>query len=351
MKKPSQDLKPKKEMKPAKQNFMYRWLRHRGFILFYTAICGALLYGYSQWAFGFIRHESKSLSTDFWLRSIFYVGLLFFSLGISLTFDLFVNYSRFVNHFFGAKTREGDTSFNTSLLRGGQAQFYIIFLLAIGFSWWGFDRINDSFHAWYKTYGQYYTRLRSPREDDRIKAIAHLATIHNKQTAALLKSKIIGGTPGEKLTAIWMAGKSDFNSPIVIESLEEAMKTTVRPIKEATLLSLSRVVSNPKISTLREIEALLKESLNSGKAPHPTLLFSAAFLRSPEFLDLFFDLFTINDETTRVVLTYAIVWVKGATPQKERRIISQLSAGLDSKSRRVKCMATIGLTFKYESLD
>ncbi len=338
-------------MSAQKKGFFYRWLRHRGLLLMYTGFWAALLYGYTHWAFGYIRTSSRSLSTDFWLRSVFYVGLLLLALGVALVFDRFLNHSRFISHVFGGAKKSDPETFDTGLLRGGQASFYIVLLLAVGFGWWGYDRLNDTFHAWYKTYGQYYTRLRSPKEGDRIRAITHLAKLHNDDTAKLLNRKILGGTQGEKLAAIWMAGKSDFNHPLIVDALEEVLKTTNRKEKEAVLLALSRVVTNPKISTMREIEALLKESLNDGKPPSRHLLFAAAFLRNPDFVDLFLDLFALKDETTRVILTYALVWVKGATPLKERRIMTRLTRSLDNPSERLRCMTTIGLTFKYESLD
>lgn len=338
--------------KAKKNSFLFRWLKHPGFLASYTAISAAGLYFYSKSAFDHIRLHSKSLSTDFWLRSLFYVGLLFFSLGVALLFDRFANGSRWVIHVFGPKGRSSTPDpFGKSPIRSGQAQFYIAILLAMGFGWWGFDKVNGSFHSWYKTYGQYYTRLRSPKVKERVKAIAHLAKIHNKTTAKLLKEKIAKGEKPEKLAALWMAGKSDFSDPLVIEAMEESLDSSDPLVKETALLALSRVVTNPKISTLRTIEEGLKASLNSGKPPAKNLLFAAAFLRSPEFLRLFLELYKLKDETTSVILSYAIVWIKGATPLQERRIITRLSKNLSSKSKRLKCMATIGLTFKYESLD
>jgi hypothetical protein len=340
-----------KKQKSKKNSFIFRWLKHPGFLLTYTALMGAIVYSYSKTAFLYIKTSSNSISTDFWLKFVFYFLIFLFSIGIALLYDKFAGSSRWVKHQFGYQKKNIDFKHSVALLKSGSFQFYFSILLSIGFSWWMFDKINNNFHSWYRHYGQYMTRLRSPDVSHRVKALEHLAAYHTPEIKKLLKSKISNGTTKEKLVAIWMTGKTDYNDQEILETLEEASTSTNFDVKKAALLAIARIVANPKISTLRDIETVLKKYLSEKKPPPKSLLFAASFLRTPEFLNIFMDLYDINDIETSVILTYSIVWIKGATPLQEKRILSRLTKNIKSKSPRLKCIGTIGLAFKAQSID
>ncbi|MGM0597139.1 MAG: hypothetical protein ACQES9_08885 [Myxococcota bacterium] len=339
------------------KSFFEKWLTHGGFILSYCAITGAALYTYSDKAFSYIRHESNSLTTDFILRTGFYFGILLFSFGIGLFFDRFLNSSRWVNRHFGTtdtrqKEKENLQTTSARMVKSGQAQFYIAILVAVIASYWVIDSIHGNFNDWYSSQGQYLVRLRSKDPEVRVEAIKHLAKTQNKKNSRLFIDKIRNGTEREKLTTIWILGKSNYKHDVILDEYRKILESSSHlKLKRAAVLALTRMIETPTVSTVNFLRNKLKKYYGENKIPPKEYLFSAAFLRSSEFLHDFLHLFKMDNEKMRVILTYALVWIKGVTPGQNRLIINRLKNNMKLDSRRLKCMTTVALAFKFNSIS
>jgi hypothetical protein len=334
-------------------NFMDKWLRKLPFIFSYLGITGWALFYYSKRAFHFIRFQSSSITTDVSLKMGFYFGLILFTFGFALLFDKFFNYNRWVSKQFGRVKKIKDEDDFTKTIKGvksGQAQFYISFLIFFFVSFWVFDKANGSFHSYYTKYGQYMTGIRSNNVEERITAIEQLIKIKNEKVAKLIKSRLEKGTKKEKIIITWLIGKNNFKDEIVFQVLRKNIFSKDYDLKKTSLLALSRIVENPAVATVKEFERELYKFLGDKKQPPTELILGAAFLRSTQFLNVFLEMFTIN-ETTSVILTYGIVWMKGATPHQSRRIIRKLKKNLINGSNRLKCITTVALAFKYADID
>ncbi|MDA3863222.1 MAG: hypothetical protein PF689_05060 [Deltaproteobacteria bacterium] len=340
-----------------KKSFFEKWLTHGGFILSYCAITGAALYTYSDKTFSYIRQESDSLTTDFMLRIGFYIGILLFSFGVGLFFDRFFNSSRWVNRHFGTtdtrqKEKENLQTTSARMVKSGQAQFYIAIFASVISSYLVIDSIHGNFNSWYGSQGQYLVRLRSKDPEVRIEAIKHLAKTPNKKNSRLFIDKIRNGTEGEKLTTAWILGKSNYKLDIILEEYRKILEESSNPqLQRTAVLALSRMIDNPTVSTVNFLRNKLRKYFGENKIPPREFLFSAAFLRSSEFLHDFLHLFKIDDEELRVILTYALVWIKGVTPGQNHLIINRLKNTMKSGSERLKCMTTVALAFKFNSIN
>jgi len=104
------------------------------------------------------------------------------------------------------------------------------------------------------------------------------------------------------------------------------------------------------VDLVKRIETELRHFLGEGKVPPRRLLFAAAFLRTPEYLQLFLDFMSLDDPETTVISTYAIVWMAGTTQEQNRRILARLVQNIE-KTERIRCMNTVALLFKADDLS
>ncbi|MBU1219903.1 hypothetical protein KKF34_18790 [Myxococcota bacterium] len=329
------------------------FLQNAPVLLTWSIIGSAGAYTYNSIIFKYIREASTSTSRDFFLRMGFYIGVFLVSIPLTLLFDRFFNNNRYVNKLYGKDIDNKDILTKAQMIKSGQAQFYIALLLFTTISWWSFDTLGGNFNSWYRKYGQHLTSLRSSSEKARVKSLHSLASSGNSKPwlMKIFADRLKKGTKNEKLTIIWLAGSNSLKHPDIIKEIQNGIKSNDASIKNNSILALTRIMEVPGIETVRFIEEELKKYLTAGKKPPVQLVFAAAFLRTTEFINLFIDMFKINDETLSVILSYALVWVSGPTPIQISRIIRQLKHNISKGSERLKCMTTIALTFMAQSLD
>ncbi|MBN2722622.1 MAG: hypothetical protein JXR95_00965 [Deltaproteobacteria bacterium] len=325
--------------------------KHTGILISWLAISAGASYSYNSYIFNYIKTESTSTSRDFFLRLGFYFGILMISIPLSLLFDKYGNSGRFINKITGARIKTDDFLTRAQQVKSGQAQFYIFFLIAAIGNWWIFDSLGGNFNSWYRKYGQYYTSLRSSDENARIKAIKRLSSYHEDSVMKLIANRINQGSPREILMSVWLSGKNSLTHHEIISAIKKRSTDRDLKLKNASILALARLTENPPIDTVRFIEEELKKYLSTGKVPPESLIFAAAFLRTSEFLNIYRDFFKLKDDRLKVILTYAMVWIRGMTPEQLSKTVRQLKYNLKKGSNRLKCMTTVAMAFLSENLD
>lgn len=331
--------------------WMFRVLSRMPWVASLSFITGASLFFYSRTAFAFIREESSSVRMDFSLRMYFYVGLLVLSFLISVLFDSLFHRQAWVYRVFGKQdvVSTSETVDFTTYIRH-PIHFYFYFILSFVACWFLYDRINGEFHSYYYSIGKHITLLRSPHESDRLRAIEQLASLHHPQMVKLLTDRISSGTEKEKLVATWAVGNTEIKDPVIVQAITHNLDASQNTLRYASLLALARIVERPTVELVRRIEEELRRLLSESRVPPVHLMFAAAFLRTPEFLPLFLDFFTLEDPTTSVIATYAIVWMTGTTADQNRRILAQLDRNITT-IERLRCMNTVALLFKAPELS
>jgi hypothetical protein len=341
-------MTPKKSKQPIR-DFLYRTLSSTGVLVSSLVISSAALFFYSRAAFGFIRHESSSLKSDFSLRLFFYVGLMIVSFSGALVVDRLMHGGAWVKRMFAPPASTEDGQPDISAFTKHPAHFYVACLLMLILGWFVYDRLNDRFHAYYGAVGKHMTLLRSPAENDRLAAIEHLSSIHRPEVSELLVKRMTTGTEREKRVAAWAVGQADFASEGIVNALLATVDTPDETLRHTVFLTLARMLPHPTVDLVRRIETELRRHLGEGKVPPRRLLFAAAFLRTPEYLPLFMDFLALDDADTSVISTYALVWMAGTTQGQNRRILGALVRNL-TKSERIRCMNTVALLFKAHDL-
>lgn len=330
------------------RKWMFRMLSSGPRVASLLILAGAGLFFYTRSAFAYIRLESASPRTDFSLRIYFYLGLLLVSFLTAVLIDVLFNRQAWLRRMLGSPEPSGEPDF-TAYTRH-PIQFYFYFLLASIAFWFFYDRINDNFHSYYNSIGKYMTLLRSSSENDRLAAIEHLASSHHPHMVKLLAARIENGTEKERIFATWAVGNAEISDPVLVQAITRNLDAKQDALRHASFLALSRVVERPTVDLVQRIEEELRRSLADVKPPPVPLLFAAAFLRTPEFLPIFLDSFTLEDPVTSVISTYAIVWMTGTTADQNRRILAQLLHSI-SGSERLRCMNTVALLFKAPELS
>ncbi len=338
--------KPKSSFRDA----LYRVLSHPGVLAGALVVSAAALFFYSRAAFSFIRHESASLKTDFSLRLFFYVGLLVVAFLGGLLVDRLLHGGAWARHMLGPEPERDPEQPDVTAFTRHPAHFYVTVLLLLVAGWFGYDRLNGGFHAYYGAIGKYLTLLRSPNEADRLNAIEKLSTIQRPEVSRLLVRRLTEGTEREKAIVAWAVGQADFASAELVDALSRLTDAEKEPLRHTVYLALARLLPHPTVDLVRRIDGELRRNLGEGKAPPRRLLFAAAFLRTPEYLPIFLEFLASDDPDTVVISTYALVWMAGTTPEQNRRVLTALGANL-TRSERVRCMNTVGLLFKADELS
>ncbi len=327
---------------------LLRTFGNAGILAAVTLVLMVLLYLYTRSAFGFIRHTSSSVKNDFSLRLFFYLGLLVVSFFLSLLADRILHHSFWLNHMLSRKNEDPTVQFGR--VGAQQATFYLTWFLVFILGWFAYDRLNDRFHNYYSMYGRHLTDLRSPVEENRLQSIEKLSRIHKPEVAKLLVQRLKEGTDREKVITAWSAGQAEFQDETLINTLYEMIHSEDELTRHTVYLALTRLLAHPTVDLVRRIEQELRKALGAQKPPPKQLLFAASFLRTPEYLPLFMDFFSLEDPDTSVIVTYSIVWLKGTTADQNRRILAQLVRNME-KSPRIRCMNTVALLFKADELS
>ncbi len=196
-----------------------RWLSGRGMrrglgkLLVATVVVEGCALGYNRLATAYMRYRSTSVVADFFLRLV-YFGFMTVSAGLVtlLADEIFFHGQWRRRVLSGLRGRssggeeESPPSLGRALFRDYTPHVSIVFLVALGLHYVGFNAANGWFDSYYRKIGYWVTALRSGDSRLRIRAIGELAPRREGRVVELLVERLARAEEEERLWAIWALG-------------------------------------------------------------------------------------------------------------------------------------------------